>query len=131
MSIKVEQVQPTLITNEDISWLVLGCARSIDGVQAVDLVSSALAGGSGIYRMSGDVQGVFVLTRLGDRAEITSIAGKGLLKYFSDVHELILATAAGMGFKSVAGYVARPGLAKAYKTQTKARFAEYFIEDIL
>lgn len=129
--IRVDLIAPRDLTARDIFWLALGCKNSIDeGLRAVDQVDSALAGRSGIYRVSGDAEGIFVLTQDGKKMLITALAGKGFLKFFSEVHEGILTAASACGASSVAGFVTRKGLALAYKTKTQARFAEYFEEEL-
>jgi hypothetical protein len=128
--IRVELVFPKDLNNQDILWLTLGCQNSIDDVRAVDQVDSALAGRSGIYRVSGDAEGVFVLTHAGEKMMITAMAGKNFLKCFEKIHEEICAAAAACGAFVVAGFVTRKGLATLYKQKTKARFAEYFEEEL-
>lgn len=128
---KVELINPTELTTSDIFWLVLGCQGSLDQAQAVDQVAGAVRGDSGIYRISGEAEGVFVLSKHGKVMEITAMAGKGFLKHFSEIHTEIKAAAAACGAHAVAGYVTRKGLAALYKQKTKARFAEYFVEELL
>lgn len=128
---RVELLNPRDLTADDIRWLAKGCADSIDEIQASDQVDSALAGKSGIYRVSGEAEGIFVLTHMGSRMEITAMAGKGFIKFFEQVHEAILVSAAACGARQVSGFTKRQGLAKLYKTKTQAQFAEYFVEDIL
>lgn len=128
--IKVELVFPKDLTNKDILWLTIGCQNSIDDVRAVDQVDSAMTGRSGIYRVSGDAEGIFVLTHAGEKMMITAMAGKSFLKHFEEIHREICAAAAACGAFAVAGFVMRRGLAALYKQKTKARFAEYFEEEL-
>lgn len=128
--IKTELIFPEQLTAEDIRWMRIGCRDSIDEFQVSDLIDAAMTGKSGIYRVSGDTNGVFILTKAGDRMEISTLAGKGFIRHFDAVHDAILLAAAGCGAKAVSGYTQRAGLAALYKKRTKARFAEYFVEEL-
>ena len=129
--IKLELIAPSDLTEADIRWLFHGCKEAVDGASAVDQVKAAVAGTSGIYRISGNAQGIVVLSKNGEGQTITCLAGKGLFREFHNVHEAILVAAAAGGAKFVDGYVTRTGLALMYKKRTRAKVAEYFKEEIL
>lgn len=130
--IQLEYVQPENLTDEDIRWLIEGSKGSFDDVTALDQVHAAQDGRAGIHRIKGDAVGIVVLspTEQNKTLTITCLAGRGLIKEFSAVHDAILATAAAAGASRVNGYVMRAGLAALYKRRTKARMVPMFVEDV-
>ena len=127
----VELVQPTELTNNDIRWLVISANKGWDGVLAIDLVNAALAGNAGIYRITGEARGVFVLEPRGQDMKIIGLAGEGFLKHFPEVHKVICDTAKGCGAKRVVGLVARGALSKMYEKYTAAKVvATVVVEDL-
>lgn len=128
---KVELIFPQHLTSVDIRWLVISARKGWDGVQAQDLVDAAIAGTAGIYRLSGEVEGIFVLEPKGDEVRIIGLAGRGFLKHFQEVHKIICDTAKGCGGRRVTGLVARGALATLYQEHTSAKVAAVVIAEDL
>lgn len=129
--IKMELVQPENLTEADIVWLFKGSVCAHDDATATDQVKAALNGNAGIFRISGDAQGIVVL-QPGDNktTTITCLAGQGFVKHFKDVHKAILATAAAAGATRVNGYATRAGLQALYLKHTRAKMVPMFVEGI-
>ena len=53
---KVEELTPA-----DHMWLMLGCRDAFDGATSKDQLNAALQGNAFIFRVSGDMTGIFVL----------------------------------------------------------------------
>lgn len=133
--IKVERVIAKDLTAEDIRWLVISCQASYDGATAVEIAEAARDGAVGIHRLSGDVEGIFVLEpqvlKGKPGLKIIGLAGRGLLRNFCAVHDKICTTAKACGGEFVSGFVGRGALAALYKKQTSAKMvATVFVEDL-
>ena len=132
--IKIEQLDPKKLSPEDLVLLEKGCYGSYDKATVKDQVAAAGAGSAWIFRFSGDATGVFVLAR-GNAEErelvMTALAGKGLIRHFTEVYSEITNLVRNVGTRRLVGYVSRPGLASIYKNKTKARpVATLFSEDL-
>jgi hypothetical protein len=130
--IRLELVHPLELTDEDIKWLTLGCvACNWKKFVAVSLVRQAIDGRGGLYRFTGDGQGMIAVTQSEDEMLIEAVAGRGLLKTFSEVHEQLAILARSLGLKRLSGMAARKGLQHIYRTRTKAQEkAVLFVENL-
>jgi len=133
--IEIKQLDAKNLSAEDMDLLQKGCYGSYDKANSEDQIKAALLGQAWIFRFSGDASGVFVLSR-GNAMEkelvMTALAGKGLIKHFTEVYHEIITLAKSVGTKRLIGYVSRPGLASIYKHKTRARpVATLFSEDLV
>lgn len=131
-----EFILPEELDDLDIRWLVLSGLASFDGVSALDIVKAAKAGTVAMYRVVGDAEGIFALENVDVKgkkyARIVALGGKGFVKHFQEVHQLILDTAKLIGNSAVMGFVQNPTLARLYTERTKAKqVASVFVEEIL
>lgn len=120
--IKLEQVWPQELTEQDIRWLIIGCAACNWKVHTAErLVQRALEGIVGFYRFVGEGEGMVAVSKEEDELFIEAVAGKNLLRNFAEVHEQLATLARAVGLSALSGMVSRPGLRRLYETQTKAR----------
>jgi len=134
MTVRLELIPPRELTDEDIRWMIEACKDSFDNVSPIEQAEAARKGYAGVYRIVGDAVGVVILSPaagMESTMTITGLAGRGLLRNFTDVHKAILVAAAATGSRRVNGYALRPGLQKLYLAKTKARLVPMFVEDIL
>lgn len=124
--IKIEQLNPKELSNDDVSLIERGCAGSYDKANAGDQIAAATGGNAWIFRFfrdDGTVKGIFVLSR-GNVAEreviMTALAGKGLISNFPEVYSEVKKLCKSVHAKRLIGYVSRPGLASIYRKRTKA-----------
>jgi hypothetical protein len=121
--IEIKQISPKDLSDEDLALLELGCSGSYDKATAKDQLKAALGGFAWIFKFTGSANGLFVLAR-GNVAEreivMTAVAGKGLIRNFSEVYTEVKKLVKSVGAKRLIGYVSRPGLAATYRRKTRA-----------
>lgn len=105
------------ISPSDVFWL----NKAGDKIcSAVELVERALKGQNEIYRLSGDIEGVFVLSAQGEKLSIEGFAGKGFIKHFGEIYKQLRLLAAVRGLTCLSGEVRRKGIEELYRKHTKA-----------
>lgn len=131
--IKVEQIKGAL-NGEDLHWLQKSCEKAWDGNTPEILLNSIAAGQSWLFRVSGDAEGVFVLTR-GNPAKreliVSALGGKGFIKSFPEIFSKIKALAKSNGSKKLSWFASRRGHVEMYSKRMKSKIAAVlYVEDL-
>lgn len=130
--IKLEQVHPVELNNEDISWLIRAClAVKYERFEAKAVVERALKGIVELYRIVGDVRGMLAVRIGEDELFLECFGGSNVLRHFDEVHEQLKTLARAVGKSKLTTMVSRPGVKRLYETRTKARpAATYYVEQL-
>jgi hypothetical protein len=127
--IRMERVEPWGLTQEDIKWLVIGALEGQKWNE--ESTAQSLVENSILYRISGDAFGVIALSKRKNSLFIDTLAGKGLLRNFSEIHGVLVDIARIVGCDEISGYVGKAGLMKVYSRYTKARpVVTYYVEKL-
>ena len=129
-----EQIKPDQLLPADYYWLARGCEGSHDGATSQHQVEAAIKGNAFIFRVSGDMEGIFVLS-VGDRelreVVMTALAGKGMTKHFDEFYFKVKELCKGTDCKRLSGFVSRPGLKRLYERRTQAKAkATLFVDSL-
>jgi hypothetical protein len=133
--IKFEQIiDPVTMTLRDCIWLERGCEGAWDKATPDDQIRAVKNGQAYMFRVSGDMEGIFVLA-IGDkkskRLVITALAGRGMIKNFGEFYSKVKDLCKSAGAKALYGFVSREGLKRLYNKHTTARSkAELFLENL-
>lgn len=127
----IKQIVPSELTAEDIRWLVVG-AYSVKffEVSAEITVERAKKREVLLYRITGDAQGMLVVSAADSDFFIEALAGKNFLKCAKEIHELCQITAKTLGKTRIAGWVARGGLSELYDQFGAKAVATLYVEDL-
>lgn len=131
---RAKQILFDQITKEDLFWISKGCAGAWDKATVEDQLEAIKNGYAWLFRVSGDMSGVFVLA-MGNRKDrslsLTALAGRGMIKNFEEFYSLVKQVCKKAGAKSLFGFVSREGLKRIYDRRTKAKpKATLFVEDL-
>jgi hypothetical protein len=132
--IKFEQIlNVETMTLRDCIWLERGCEGAWDKATPDDQIRAVKNGQAYMFRVSGDVEGIFVIA-IGDRATkklvITALAGRGMIKNFPELYRKVKELCKSTGASALYGFVSRKGLKKLYaKYSGLESKAEIFLEE--
>lgn len=119
--ISVGIVKPENLTREELILLLRYTQKCWKPLPVEDLIYRVRQGVACIYRISGEVSGLFVLAFSDGDFYIETVAGAGVVRHFDQVFEKIKETARAAGARELFGYVARPALEKLYRQHTTAQ----------
>jgi len=132
--IKFEQISVENLTETDLFWLQRGCENAWDKATPADQIEGVKNGSAFFFRVTGDMEGVFVLS-IGNKKErilmMTALAGTGMIRHFEEFYQKVRSLCQKAGAKQLCGFVARPGLQLLYRNKTTALpKAVLFVEDL-
>lgn len=118
--IKVDAVKLRDLCLDELKLLVKYKEKCFEHVRDDDLVHKELDGTACVYRISGDIQGIMILSLGNDGIYIDTVAGKNIVANFAELYKKIKVIAAASGARRLYSFVDRPGLARVYDRQTNS-----------
>lgn len=114
-SVSIQAIRPDLLSDEDLSWLA-----KLDGVgfakpSAKELMAEIARGAISLWRVSGEAQGIILLSLTPKALWIDGLVGKNFIRHAEEIRDKLQRIKTNAGKDVIQGATHRPGLVKLYR----------------
>lgn len=118
--IEVSSVKMGELDIDELKLIVKYKEKCFESFSFDDLVERVRNGLACVYRVTGDSQGIIILSLGNDGIYVDTVAGTNMVRNFEEVYKKIKVIAAASGARKLYSFASRPSLARLYDQHTQA-----------